>query len=196
MKTQINIIENSDFIHKGINTNREYEKIFKSLPNNISELKIKYNLAPDARANKTGNFSNIYFTNKEAVKINRFNMGQVNNWLLNETKKEVANQQLVETLGIYVPKHTGIHLIKKGNGIHTGFTMRDLGDLTIESMKPSEEKSLAILSWANEIKKSKEFLKKQPDMHKKNAIWVPEEKQTYLIDFDIWKIKGVDYSKY
>jgi len=65
-----------------------------------------------------------------------------------------------------------------------GLVMRDLGRITLDAIKKESDKKEAFKLWNLERKKLSKFGFREWDDYKEtNAIWVPEERQTYLIDW-------------
>jgi hypothetical protein len=98
--------------------------------------------------------------------------------------------------GVLVPEPYSLVEVKTDEGNYLGIHMRDLGRVTLEDVLPQDWED-ARDSWIKQVLKANMAGFSCNDSNKKrNALWVPEERKTYLIDCDFWKYNGIGWGDF
>ena len=105
--------------------------------------------------------------------------------------EEAKMQDFAVSLDIKLPDVYGFFAVKEnGKGIYyPGLAMRNLGDLTLNTLEGSLRKKVESQR-DFEIEKARDLGFVCNDNHDENVVWVPEEEQTYLLDCGLWKFNG------
>lgn len=96
--------------------------------------------------------------------------------------------------GVQVPEPYGVVNASINDEDYFGIHLEDLGRNSLEGLSNSELWEEARDSWIKAVVKANLLGFSCNDSNKKrNAIWVPEKRKTYLIDCDFWKYKGIGW---
>jgi len=104
--------------------------------------------------------------------------------------EEAKIHDFAVTLGIKLPKIYGLYAVEEANtkSQYPGLAMKGLGNLTMDKLDGSL-KEKAEKQRKDEIAKAKDLGFIINDSREANAIWYPEEEQTYLLDCGLWGYK-------
>jgi len=138
--------------------------------------------------------------------LNDGNVIKIPRWIPKWEKKEIIqgvineleNQLIALYKGMKTAEVFGIYYTHEINErIRSfGLAMKDLGRITLDNIENISEKKEAFKLWKLEREKLSKFgFRKWDDYKETNAIWVPEEGQTYLIDWGCNNYLGSDREK-
>ncbi len=130
--------------------------------------------------------------NQEGIRV--FNKRERDN--LDFIKNAFEMNKLAYEKGILVPEPYGLVEATINEKSYLGIHLRDLGQITLEDV-PQGDFEDARDSWIKQVVKANIIGFSCNDSNKKrNAIWVPEERKTYLIDCDFWKYNGKGWNDF
>ncbi|HLD55679.1 MAG TPA: hypothetical protein VJB35_05450 [Candidatus Nanoarchaeia archaeon] len=183
-----------------------YEQVMDESPKSLKDLTEKYSFNPKDKINVHGCFSDLYSVEGGKVgkviylvRAGSFFNGRVGSLekSFDVTMYEFNKLKLASFLDVPVSEAYEVILAKNvlNEELCCMLVMRDLGRVTLEEYYGDdyrEDYELAISSWEDAKSNLRRFLAYEPiDLNERNAIWVPKDKQTYLIDSAYWDFKGL-----
>ena len=181
---------------------KAYEQVIDESPRDLNDLSEKYFFNPKDKINVHGCFSNLYFVEKGKVgkviyleRDGSFFHGKVDSLekSFDVTMYEFNKLRLASFLDVPVSETYEVILAKNvlSEELRCMLVMKDLGRMTLEEYY-GEDYKLALSSWEDAKSNLRRFLTCEPiDLNEGNAIWVSEDKQTYLIDSAYWDFIGL-----
>lgn len=174
-----------------------YNEISRSIPKKVERLEERYSF--DFRQiSMSGCYGRVYPVDEGVVGkvLHSFDGLNGGEKAFRDISKEYCVQKLAFQSGIYVPEPYGIFLARDSASQerYPMLAMRDLGRAVLEDVLENKdvESELAHESWEKEVEKVRTRMLREydswADFHHGNAIWAPEEGQTYLIDCAIWEL--------
>lgn len=159
--------------------------LFKPLKN----LEKKYSIVENENLFR-GACGKIYSDGGDFIKIPfDFNKGNLLNDSLSQKRiyNEAKIHDLALGLGIKLPLFYGLFAVKDVNTnlYYPGLAMKNLGKLIISKLEGSLREK-AEFQRKIEIDKARDLGFVFRDNHDMNAVWVPDEEQTYLLDCGLW----------
>lgn len=172
-----------------------YDKIVEESPSCVEDLEEKYFFDSLSEYFGAGFFGKVYAVDVGKIGKVLYSLGSLKEHF-KRILLEYNKQRLADALGIRVPIPYELVLaedicLRKKCPM---FVMKDLGRKVLNTLS-TEDFLVAEPSWEGEKNRAKKYLAERPDFDESNAIWVPEEQQTYLIDCDYWYFKGVNSSR-
>ncbi|HIG94112.1 MAG: hypothetical protein QT05_C0048G0029 [archaeon GW2011_AR13] len=201
-----NIRDISSYFNVRKKVRKAYEQVIDESPRDLNGLSEKYSFNPKDKINVHGCFSNLYSVEKGKVgkviykeRNGSFFHGMVDSLekSFDVTMYEFNKLKLASFLDVPVSETYEVILAKNvlNEELRCMLVMRDLGRVTLGEYYREDYRGdykLAISSWEDAKSKLRRFLAYEPiDLNESNAIWVPEDKQTYLIDSAFWDFKGL-----
>ena len=152
------------------------------------------------------NFNHVFLSSKDLITegdkyVDFYNFPEDNSLGIRVFSKEeknnfkfIENAYLINKLafekGVSVPKPYGVVDVKLREENLFGIVLEKVKGETLDNLV-GEAFEDARDSWLKEIIRANKLgFSCNDSSRKQNALWVPEEKKTYLIDCDFWKYNG------